>query len=561
MLENNSSDKVITSFDCNENVSMADLLKDYDLSLENINLGKELDVTIIEENSDGFMVNLGMKSEGLIPKSEFEDGNIPDELKVGATVKAKLIKNKGRPILSYKAIVEEAKWNELEEAFKQSKHIRGTILKATKGGFFVDISGVRSFLPVSQVDICFVKDVNSYIGQTYDFIIIEFYRNKKNVVLSRRKLLQEAKDVARIDALKKIEEGQIIDGTISNITKFGAFVDLNGVAGLLHIGELAWYKVKKVEDLLHIGQQIRVQVLKVDKTLGKISLSMKSLAPHPWDNADERFPIGVVTKGVVTSIVDYGVFVEIEPGIEGLLHLSEYAWSNSAALLKKEIKKGQEIEVKVISVDKATKKIALSVKQIQESPWDLAFKHYTPGTKVKGVVANIMPFGAFVKLEEGVAGLIHISDFSWTKTIKNPESMLKKGDEIEVIILEVNPKNERISLSLKHVQEDPYKKYKIGDVVKGKVVRVVDYGVYVELESEVEAFIRNNEFSSMLNERSQRLFKEGQDIEAKIIKIDLKNRKIEISIRRLELEREKDLIKLYSNQNSAVTLGETLSEE
>ncbi|MDR1244350.1 MAG: S1 RNA-binding domain-containing protein [Endomicrobium sp.] len=561
MLENNSSDKVITSFDCNENVSMADLLKDYDLSLENINLGKELDVTIIEENSDGFMVNLGMKSDGIIPKSEFEDGKIPDELKVGATVKVKFINNQGRPILSYKAIVEEAKWNELEESFKQSKHIRGTILKATKSGFFVDISGVRSFLPVSQVDIRFVKDVNSYIGQTYDFIIIGFYRSKKNVVLSRRKLLQEAKDVARTDALKKIEEGQIIDGTISNITKFGAFVDLNGVAGLLHIGELAWYKVKKVEDLLHIEQQIRVQVLKVDKSSGKISLSMKNLAPHPWDNADERLPIGLVTKGVVTSIVDYGVFVEIEPGIEGLLHLSEYAWNNSAALLKKEIKKGQEIEVKIISVDKATKKIALSVKQIQESPWDVAFKHYTPGTKVKGVIANIMPFGAFVKLGEGVEGLIHISDFSWTKTIKNPESMLKKGDEVEVIILEVNPKNERISLSLKHVQEDPYKKYKIGNVVKGKVVRVVDYGAYVELESEVEAFIRNNEFSSMLNERSQSLFKEGQGIEAKIIKVDLKNRKIEISIKRLELEREKDLIKQYSNQNSTVTLGETLSEE
>ena len=554
MLENNSSDKVITNFDYTENVSMADLLKDYDLSLENINLGKELDVTITEENSTGFMVNLGMKCEGIIPKSEFEDGKIPDELKVGAVVKAKFIKNRGRPVLSYKATIEKAKWNELEETFKQSKHIRGTILKTKKCGFFVDISGVRAFLPISQVDIRFAKDINSYVGQTYDFIIIEFYRNKKNVVLSRRKLLQEAKDVALSEALKKIEEGQIIDGTISNIKKFGAFVDLNGVKGLLHIGELAWYKVKKVEDLLHIGQQIRVQVLKVDKTLGKISLSMKNLAPHPWDNFDERFPIGLITRGIVVSIVDYGVFVEIEPGIAGLLHSSEYAWNNSAALLKKEIKKGQEIEVKIISVDKATKKIALSVKQIQESPWDVAFKHYTPGTKVKGVVANIMPFGAFVKLKEGVEGLIHISDFSWTKTIKNPESMLKRGDEVEVIILKLNPKSERISLSLKHVKENPYKKYKIGNVVKGKVVRVVDYGASVELESEVEAFIRNNE-------RSQSLFKEGQDIEAKVIKVDLKNRKIEISIKRLELERQKDLIKQYSNQNSAVTLGETLSEE
>ncbi|MDR2399586.1 MAG: S1 RNA-binding domain-containing protein [Endomicrobium sp.] len=553
MLENNSSDKTITSFDDNESVSMADLLKEYETV---VNLDKELNVTIIEENSDGFMVDIGMKSEGMIPKSEFEEGNIPKELKVGATVKVKLVNNQRRPILSYRAIVEEAKWNELEEAFKQSKHLEGKVLKVTKGGFFVDVTGVRAFLPASQADIYFVKDTNNYVGQTYEFVIIEFDKHKRNVVLSRRKLLQEAKDLARVDALNKIEEGQIIDGTVSNITKFGAFVNLVGIEGLLHIGELAWYKVRRIEDLLRIGQQIRVQVLKVDKTSGKISLSMKSLTPHPWDSAGERFPIGLVTKGIVVSVVDYGVFVELEPGIEGLLHSSEYAWNNSEMLLKKEVKKGQEIEVKIINVDRENKKIAVSVKQIHESPWDLAFRHYIPGAKVKGIVANIMPFGAFVKLDEGIEGLVHISDFSWYKTIKNPQDYVKKGDAVEVVILEVNPKNERISLSLKHVTEDPYKKYKIGNVVEGKVSKLLDYGAFIELEPEVEAFIRNNEFSSMPN-----LLKDGQTIEVKIIKVDLKNRKIEASIKKLKLEREKDLIKQYSNQNSTVTLGETLSEE
>jgi small subunit ribosomal protein S1 len=560
VLENNSSDKTITSFDDNEDISMADLLKEC-APPENIDLGKDFDVTIIEENSDGFLVNLGMKFEAIIPKSEFEDGNIPDELKVGATVKVKLINNQGRLILSYKAVVEESKWNELEEAFKQSKHVKGTILKTTKGGFFVDVFGVKAFLPISQTDIYFVKDVNDYIGQTYEFIIIEFYKNKKNMVLSRKKLLQEAKDLARFDALNKIEDGQMLDGVVSNITKFGAFVNLGGVEGLLHIRELAWYKFKKVEDLLRIGQQIRVQVLKVDKVLGKISLSMKNFVPHPWDNADEKFPVGLVTKGTVVSVVDYGVFVELEPGVEGLLHSSEYAWNNSEALIKKEVKKGQEIEVKIINVDKENKKIALSVKQIQENPWDLVFKHYSPGTKVKGIIANITPFGAFVQLKEGIEGLIHVSDFSWTKTIKNPEEMVKKGDEVEVIILKVNPKDERISLSLKHIQKDPFKKYKVGNVVKGKVVKTLVYGIFIELDPEIYAFIRNSEFSSLLNEKSQNLFKDGQDIEAKIIKVDLKNRKIEASIKRLALDREKDLIKQYSNQNTTVTLGEALSEE
>ncbi|MDR1418585.1 MAG: S1 RNA-binding domain-containing protein [Endomicrobium sp.] len=561
MVENNSSDETITSFDDNEDVNMADLLKEY-APLENINLGKELDVTIIAENSDGFMVNLGMKSEAIIPKAEFEDGNIPDEIKVGATVKVKLINNQGCPILSYKSVVEEAKWNELEETFKQGKHVTGAILKATKGGFFVDVFGERAFLPISQVDICFVKDVNNYIGQTHDFLIIEFDKRKKNIVLSRRKLLQEAKDFAKADALNRIEEGQIIDGKVSNITKYGAFVNLGGVEGLLHIGELAWYKIKNVQDLLHVGQKIKVQVLKVDKVSCKISLSVKNFATCPWDNVDEKFPVGLVTEGVVVSVIDFGVFVELEPGIEGLLHSSEYAWNNSEALIKKEVKKGQKIEVKIISVDKENKKIALSVKQIQENPWTLAFKHYIPGTKVKGIVVKAMPsFGAFVKLEEGIEGLVHISDFSWTKVIKNPEEMVKKGDEVEVVILEVNPKNERISLSLKHVQEDPLKKYKVGSDVKGKVIKISDYGISVELEPEVYAFIRNSEFFSLLNEKSQDLFKEGQDIEAKIVKVDLKNRKIEASIKRLELDRERELIKQCSNQNSTVTLGETLFEE
>jgi small subunit ribosomal protein S1 len=560
MTENKNLDKTITSFEDSEDISMADLMKGYDES-GNIDFEKELEVTIIAENSDGFMVDLGMKSEGIIPKKEFEEGTIPSELKVGATVKVKLVSTHGQPTLSYRGIIEKERWSAVQEAFESSKRVHGTILKTIKGGFLVDIGGINAFLHISQLDTHFVKETEQYIGKSYEFVITEIDRRKKNIVVSRRKIVEDEKNAARTSALENISEGQILDGTVSKIMNFGAFINIGGVDGLLHIGELAWYKVRKVEDLLHVGQIIRVQVAKVDKTSGKISLSMKNLAPHPWESAVERFPVGLIIKGTVTSVMDYGVFVEFEPGIEGLLHTSEYAWNDSEAALKREVKKGQEIEVKIINVDRENKKIALSVKKMLSNPWDEAFRHYTPGTVVKGIVQNLMPFGAFVKLPEGIEGLVHISDFSWTTKVKHPEDVIKKGDEVDVVILEVNPQNEKISLSLKHTKPDPYKKYKIGLVVKGKVVRTSAFGAFIELENSVEALIKNTEASSVKVDKNQSVFKEGEEVEAKIIKVDIRDRKIEASVKKLEFDREKELVKQYANNNDKPTLGEILSEE
>ncbi|GHT37462.1 30S ribosomal protein S1 [Endomicrobiia bacterium] len=556
MAKNKNLDKTITIFEDSKDVSMADLMKNYDESTS-VDTGKEFEGTIIGENSDSFMVDLGMKSEGIIPKEEFEESAIPPELKVGAKLKVKVISTYGQTILSYRKIIEEKKWSLLREIFKKKKRVKAVILKTIKGGFTVDVCGVNAFLPIAQVDMHFVKETEQYIGKSYKFEITKFDARKKNVVVSRRKIIEDEIK----SALESITEGQILDGTVSRITKFEAFINLGGVDGLLHIGELAWYRVKKVEDLLHIGQVVRVQVLKVDKAGEKISLSMKNLSPHPWDSASERLPLGLITKGTVTSIMSYGVFVEFEPGVEGLLHASEYAWSNGGAALKRDVKKGQEIEVKIIGMDKENKKIALSVKRILTNPWDEAFRHYAPGTAVKGVVQNLTHFGAFVKLPEEIEGLIHISNFSWTKKIIHPEAVIKKGDEVEVVVLGVNPQNEKISLSLKHMQPNPYNKYEVGSIVKGKVVRTSDFGAFIEIEAGIEALVKNNRASSVEADNDRYVLKEGEEVEAKVTRVDIRNRKIEASIKKLEADREKELIKQYANQDSKYTLGEILFEE
>lgn len=559
MADNTNLDKNITHFEENEEMSMADLMKEFD-SVGNITVGKELEVTIIAENEDGFMVDLGMKSEGLIPKKEFEEDKVPKELKAGAAVKVKVVSMHGQPVLSYREMIEKEQWDRIEPLFKENKTVKGTITKTIKGGFLVDI-GVNAFLHISQVDTVFVKDGDKYVGKTYDFAITELDRRAKKASVSRRKLLEDERLAKKTSALESIAEGQILDGTVSRITTFGAFIDLGGIDGLLHIGEMAWYKVKKVEDLVHQGQTVRVQVAKVDKANGKISLSMKNLTPHPWDSAVDRFPVGLIMKGKVTSVMDYGAFVELEPGIEGLLHASEYAWNDSEGAFKKNVKKGNEIEVKIIAVDKENKKISLSVKKIQANPWDEAVRHYAPGTTVKGIVQNLMPFGAFVKLPEGIEGLVHISDFSWTERIKHPEDIVKKGQEIDVVVLEVNPQTEKISLSLKHTKADPYKKYKAGTIVKGKVVRVAEFGAFVELEPGIEALVKNSEASSVKADRNQCVLKEGEEIEAKITKVDVRDRKIEASVKKLEFDREKELVKKYANQDDKPTLGEILTED
>lgn len=554
MEQNNNSDN-LTKFEDAENISMEDLLKQEDTKF---NKGDIISVVIVAENDDDFLVDLGLKSEGSIHKSEFLNGQIPQELKVGATVKVFVKRTYPKIELSYREVIEKAAWDKLETAFKNKENISGKIEKTVKGGFLVNV-GVYGFLHISQLDTNFVKNTEKFIGKTFDFAITEFDRNDKKIVLSRRKILEDEKLAKKQKALNSLSEGQIIDGKVVRITKFGAFVDLGGIDGLLHIGELAWYKVKKVEDLLKVGQIIRVSVLKVDRENEKISLSMKQLAVNPWDSAAEKYLVGLILKGKVTSVMAYGAFVELEKGVEGLLHASEYAWNDSEYLFKKEVTVGKELEVKIIEFDKENKKISLSVKQMHENPWATLARHYVPGTKVKGIVKNITPFGAFVKLPEGIEGLIHVNDFSWLKGVKHPEDVVKKGQEVEAVVLSVNTQSEKIALSIKHLTEDPYKKYKLGAVVKGKVVRVTDFGAFVELEKGIEALLKKTELS--FENRNQELPQAGQEVEGSIIKFDLKERKLEMSIRKFEKNQERELIKKFSSNDEKPTLGDILQEE
>ena len=554
-MENNNLDN-LTKFEDDESITMADLLGPETKS--QINQGQIIDVVIVAENDEGFMVDLGMKSEGLIPKSEFEGMEIPKELAVGATVKVFVKNTRGRIQLSYREVLEKKAWDDVEEVFKSKKTIKGTIIKSVKGGFIVNV-GVNAFLHISQVDIVFVNQPEKYIGKTFDFVITEFDRYDKKITLSRRKILEDEKAAKRAAMFESLNEGQILDGTVKKIIPSAAFVDLGGVDGFLHIGELAWYKVKKVEDILHVGQVIRVQILKIDKEQEKISISMKQLVTNPWDSAGEKYIAGLIMKGKVTSVMPYGAFIELEKGVEGLLPVSEYAWNDSEHLFKKEVKEGQELEVKVINCDKETKKISLSVKQMHQNPWEIAARHYVPGTKVKGIVKNITPFGAFVKLPEGVEGLIHISDFSWLKNIKHPEDVVKKDQEIEAVVLSVNTQNEKIALSIKHLTQDPYKKYKLGTTVKGKVVRVAEFGVFIEVEPNIEVLIKKTELS--FENKIGELPKEGEEIEAKIIKADLRERKLEASIKKFEKAQEKELIKQFSSNDEKPTLGDILQED
>jgi len=551
--KNNNLDN-LTKFEDDENISMEDLLGPE----TKIDPGQIIDVSIVAETDEGFMVDLGMKSEGMILKSEFENGVIPKEIKVGATVKVFVKNVRGKMLLSYREVLEKSAWDFLEESFKNKKTVKGTITKTVKGGFLVDV-GIKAFLHISQTDTVFIKDGEKYIGKNYEFAIIEFDRNEKKISLSRKKLLEDEKLAKKASMLETLSEGQIIDGTVARIIKSGAFINLGGIDGFLHIGELAWYKVKQVEDILKVGQIIRVQIAKVDKEQERISLSMKQLVTNPWDSASEKYIEGLIIKGKVTSIMPYGAFVELEKGVEGLLAVSEYAWNDSEHLFKQEVTAGKEIEVKVINCDKETKKIALSVKKMSRNPWEDAARHYIPGAKVKGIVKNVTPFGAFVKLPEGIEGLIHISDFSWIKNIKHPEETVKKGDEIEAVVLSVNPQNEKIALSIKHLMQDPYKKYKVGETVKGKVIRVAEFGVFVEIEEGITVLIKKTEFS--MENKMQEFPKEGDEIEAKIIKADTKERKLEASVKKFEKSMERELIKQFAADNDRVTLGDILQED
>jgi small subunit ribosomal protein S1 len=503
---------------------------------------------VLQKRQSEVLVDIGYKSEGVISLSEFEDS---EPLEVGSEVEVlleRLENDEGMVVLSKEKAAQKQNWEKIVAIFNNGGLITGKVKAVVKGGLMLNV-GVEAFLPGSQVDIVAPKDLRIYEGKTLECKIVKLNEERKNVVLSRRELIEAERAEKRSKLLGGIEKGSTVKGTVKNITDFGAFIDLDGLDGLLHITDMSWSRLNHPSELLKVGQEIEVLVLDIDREKERVSLGLKQKTDNPWDKIAEKYPVNLKVKGKVTNLVPYGAFVELEPGIEGLVHVSELSWTKRIARPADVLTQGQEIEAIVLGVSKEDQKVSLSVRQLDTNPWEVVTAKYPTGTRVKGKVRNLTAYGAFVELEEGIDGMIHVSDLSWTRKINHPSEMLKKGDEIEAEVLEIDKANQRISLSLKHLADDPWKSientYKIGDLVTGKVSKVASFGAFIQLADEIDGLVHISQISNDRVEKVKEVLKIGQEVSARVIKVDKAERRIGLSIKAADytpeqIEREKE---------------------
>jgi small subunit ribosomal protein S1 len=499
-----------------------------DVDENQIILGK-----IVGIQGEKVIIDVGFKSDGTIDKSEFSSN---EEIKIGSQVEVVIEKKEdenGIPVLSKKRADFLKAWNRIMEAYKNDQVLQGKILKRIKGGMVVDLGGVEAFLPGSQIDVRPVRDFDAYVGKTMDFKVVKVNELLENVVVSHKALIEADLIEQRNQILESLEKGQILEGTVKAITDFGVFVDLNGVDGLIHITDLSWGRINHPSEVVKLDEVIKVVVTDFDKEKKRISLSLKQLQPHPWDNIEGKYKVGDKVSGKVVSLTDYGAFIEIEKGIEGLIHISEMSWTQHIKHPSQMVSMGQIVEAVILSLDKNEKKISLGMKQLTPDPWNELSQKYPVGSKHTVVVRNLTNFGAFVELEPGVDGLIHISDLSWTKKIRHPGEVVKKGDKIEVVVLSIDNENRRISLGYKQTQENPWPKfekiYTIGKRTKGKVVRIVDKGVIVELPEAVDGFVPVSQLSPSKIKNIGYNFPIDDELELKVIEFDKETKKIVLS--------------------------------
>jgi len=480
-------------------------------------------------------VDIGFKSEGTIPIEEFTN---PEELKVGSDIEVyidTIEDSEGRLILSKRKVDFIHAWERILASYERGEIIQGKCTRRIKGGIVVDLGGVDAFLPGSQIDVKPIRNFDAYIGQTMDFKVVKVKNLRKNIVVSHRVLLEEEMKEQRQKILDNLAKGQILEGTVKNITDFGVFIDLGGVDGLLHINDLSWGRVSHPSEIVSYDETLKVMVLDFNEEKDRISLGLKQLQPHPWENVPSKYPVGSVVKGKVVNISDYGAFVELEKGVEGLIHISEMSWTQHIKHPSKILAVGEIVEAKVLNVDEAEKKISLGLKQLQPDPWDSLEQKYPVGSRHEGKVRNLTNFGAFVELEEGIDGLIHISDLSWTKKVRHPGEVVKKGDVIEVVVLNVDRENRRISLGYKQTKENPWDKfetiYKPGTIVKGQIVRLIEKGVIVELPEVVDGFVPMSHLQKTNLTKPADGYKVGDELELCVIEFNKENKKIVLSER------------------------------
>lgn len=542
----------------------------YEDSLKTIEEGQILKGTVIEITPDHVTVDVGYKSEGHIPVQEFLRRNKKVDVKVGDRIDVfleKMDSEEGLLILSKEKAEKVTVWRDVSRSCREGEVMEGEIVSKVKGGLSVDLGGINAFLPGSQIDLKPVRNLDALIGQRLKFKVIKFNRKRNNIVLSRRTLLEEERKQLREDTLKNIKEGEIVEGTVKNLTDYGAFVDLGGVDGLLHITDIAWGRIGHPSEKLSVEDRIKVKVLHFDQEKGKVSLGLKQALPDPWDSVPEKYPMGTRIRGKAVNTTDYGVFVELEEGVEGLVHISELTWSKKLKHPSKIVHIGETVEVMVLDCDPIKRRISLGMKQIEPNPWALIEERYPVGAKVAGKVKTITDFGIFIGFEEGVDGLVHVSEMSWTKKIKHPGELYKKGQEIEAIVLNIDPRNERFSLGIKQLTPDPWKdvsrRYRRGEIVTGKVTNVTDFGAFVELEEGIEGLVHVSEISREKVERPSDMLKVGDMVSAIVLHIDSHERRIGLSVKGVLEKTEKAEIEKYmSNQNpTSQTLGELIQEK
>jgi len=538
----------------------------YTESLKHIEEGEVVKGTILQIMDDEVLVDIGYKSEGTIPLREFRTPVGELKIKVGDVVDVFLetMEDNDDLIVLSKEKADKIKiWDDLIAIYENGETIEGRVTKRIKGGLTVDI-GIPGFLPGSQIDIKPIRDLDSLIGKVLKMKIIKLNKKRGNIVLSRRSLLEEERDKKRKVALETIEEGKLVKGIVKNITEYGAFIDLGGIDGLLHVTDMSWGRVRHPSELFVVGDEVEVMVLKFDQANERISLGLKQKSPDPWEKVDEKYVVGSRVRGKVVSLTDYGAFVELEEGVEGLIHVSEMSWTRKIRHPSRVVAIGEVVEVIVLDVDKENKRISLGMKQTEPNPWLIIESKYQVGSKISGRVRNITDFGAFIELEEGVDGLVHISDISWTQRIKHPSEVLKKGEKIDAVILSIDTQNERLSLGIKQLQPDPWsrveEKYPIGSIAQCKVVRLTDTGAVAELEGGVDGFIHISEMSGeeSVNNPKQ-VLSIGDEVMVKIIRTDVEARKIGLSIRGYEETATSAELEEYRRSRKAAESTNTIS--
>jgi small subunit ribosomal protein S1 len=552
-----------------EEASFESLLAAYEGKTQTFSEGEVIRGKVIAVTGSSVIVDVGFKSEGIIPAEQFLNERGEVAVQTGDVVDVFLEQtedSRGHVVLSREKAERMKIWDEIERAYREGSVVKGRVIERIKGGLAVDI-GVRAFLPGSQIDVRPVRNLDSLRGEEFEMRVIKVNKKRGNIVLSRKAVLEESMKEEKAKTLEILENGKIMDGVVKNITDYGAFIDLGGVDGLLHITDMSWGRVNHPSELFNVGDKVQVKVIKFTREDGRVSLGYKQLSEDPWMAADMRYPKNMRVTGKVVSLTDYGAFIELEPGVEGLIHISEMTWNKRVKHPSKILNVGDPVEAVVLDIDVESRRISLGLKQTEPNPWDVIETRYAPGTVITGKVRNITDFGAFIEVEEGIDGLVHVSDISWTKRVKHPSEVLKKGDDVQAVILSIDAPNQKLSLGIKQLEpdhwEDWFARHKVGDPVQGRVVRMTNFGAFVELEEGIEGLCHVSELDEKHVEKPTEFLNIGQEIEMRVIKLNLQEKKIGLSLKAMKEDEPRVEFSSYmaSADSGNASMGERLGEQ